>query len=225
MPGQTKAKPAKKGKTKAVLKARAKSYHHGSLRDELLAAAIAAIEERGFVEFNLRELAKTCGVSAAAVYRHFSSKNQLLVELAAQGFTKMGLEFDAIMSEAGTTAATKLDRLGVKYVQFAMENEGLFRVMFSRELCGFEEYKAIEPMAERTFRALQNALGALGLERGSRAGGGKRARAEARAGEVQVFASWALVHGLAYLWIDRNLELSEKSFRHLLTEIFGQAQE
>ena len=46
-------------------------YHHGDLRNALLAAALKLVSKHGVEGFSLREAARVVGVSAAAAYRHF----------------------------------------------------------------------------------------------------------------------------------------------------------
>ena len=61
-------------------------YRHGNLPVALLAAARQILDENGLESLGLRETARRVGVSATAAYRHFSSKNDLLASVAAEGF-------------------------------------------------------------------------------------------------------------------------------------------
>ena len=47
-----------------------RSYHHGNLREALIAAASKQIEQIGFEALSLRDLAASLDVSRAAPYRH-----------------------------------------------------------------------------------------------------------------------------------------------------------
>jgi AcrR family transcriptional regulator len=47
------------------------SYHHGDLRAALVEAGLGLIEERTVDDVSLREVARSVGVSATSVYRHF----------------------------------------------------------------------------------------------------------------------------------------------------------
>ena len=49
-----------------------RGYHHGNLRQALVEAALALIEEKGPQGFTLSEAAKAADVTPAAVYRHFA---------------------------------------------------------------------------------------------------------------------------------------------------------
>src|SRR5690606_3085584 len=61
-------------------------YHHGNLRQALVEAALALIAEKGPQGFTLSEAAKEAGVTPAAVYRHFQGREDLLAEVARQGY-------------------------------------------------------------------------------------------------------------------------------------------
>ena len=53
-------------------------YHHGELREALITAGRALLEEKGLRGFTLRECARRAGVSHAAPAHHFASLNDLL---------------------------------------------------------------------------------------------------------------------------------------------------
>jgi polyphosphate kinase len=63
-----------------------RGYHHGNLRQALVEAALALIAQRGPQGFTLSEAAKTADVTPAAVYRHFAGREDLLAEVARQGY-------------------------------------------------------------------------------------------------------------------------------------------
>ena len=63
-----------------------KGYHHGNLREALVNATLELIESRGPLGFTLSEAARLAGVSPAAPYRHFSGRDELIAEVARQGF-------------------------------------------------------------------------------------------------------------------------------------------
>lgn len=63
-----------------------KSYHHGNLKEALVAATAELIEEVGPQAFTMAEAARRAGVSPAAPYRHFKGRDDLLVEVARQGY-------------------------------------------------------------------------------------------------------------------------------------------
>jgi AcrR family transcriptional regulator len=107
-------------------------YHHGDLRRALLEAAAKAPD---IEHISLRELASGLGVSAAAVYRHFDSREALLAELAAVGIAQLQQRFaDAFDLHApaadAAEAIARLYRLAVAYLRFADEQPAMWRLIF-----------------------------------------------------------------------------------------------
>lgn len=111
------------------------AYHHGSLREDLLAAAARVVSERGPSGLSLRELARELGVTHTAPRHHFGDKRGVLTALAAQGHRLL----------AGRLMAAGDDFLesGVTYVRFALDHPGHFAVMFRPDLVdeGSEELR------------------------------------------------------------------------------------
>src|SRR5258708_24161110 len=76
-------------------------YHHGALRDALLAAAERVLERDGLPGLTLRAVAREAGVSHAAPTHHFGDLSGLVSELAAIGFR----QFHAAMAAASAPGA------------------------------------------------------------------------------------------------------------------------
>ncbi|MEX0342644.1 MAG: TetR/AcrR family transcriptional regulator, partial [Erythrobacter sp.] len=81
------------------------TYHHGNLRDALLAAGLEALEGPEGKAPSLRELARAVGVSPTAVYRHFPDKHALDQALANEGLKLLGQEQAAAARKVGGGAA------------------------------------------------------------------------------------------------------------------------
>ncbi|MBL1074803.1 TetR/AcrR family transcriptional regulator [Nocardia sp. 2] len=110
--------------------ARLRSYHHGDLRAELLRRAEAALRRVGVDGLSLRQLARDTGVSHAAPSRHFRDKQALLDALAAEGFVRLGSEFEK--AAATGTFLERLHAMARTYLRFAIDNPALLALMFAR---------------------------------------------------------------------------------------------
>jgi AcrR family transcriptional regulator len=199
-----------------------RGYHHPDLKHALLEGAVKLIEEEGLKAFSLRKLAMRVGVSHAAPYRHFESKEHILLTLMLEGHRRLRSTLLAAAERCQGTAVDKLMALSRGYLEFARENPEYLRVMFSAEAkvtainadpCKHEEAHGSDTdsfaVVEETIRQCQqegylpkNAdVGALGL------------------------LTWAEVHGLALL-SDSGLiaimsEMRGGSERKTLETIFG----
>jgi AcrR family transcriptional regulator len=76
------------------------AYHHGDLRNALVASAVRLIEASGPGAFSLREAAREVGVSANAAYRHFDDKSALITAVAADGFARLAERMRRAMASA-----------------------------------------------------------------------------------------------------------------------------
>ena len=109
------------------------TYHHGDLKRALTEAALGLVKEKGPKGFTLREVARRAGVSAAAPYRHFSDKAQLLAAAATQGFVQLHEALNAAAAENTTLTRQMLD-MGRAYVRWAVTHPDYYQVMFGAEL-------------------------------------------------------------------------------------------
>src|ERR1043165_7255882 len=81
-------------------RARRVEDQHGDIKRALTDAALQLVQEKGPRGFTLREVARRAGVSAAAPYRHFADKSQLLAAVATQGFGQLHDELTATAASA-----------------------------------------------------------------------------------------------------------------------------
>ena len=77
-------------------------YHHGDLRRALLDRAITIIADEGYAALSLRGLARDLGVSHGAPARHFSSKNNLVLEVIRSAYEELTKYIDARAARAKT---------------------------------------------------------------------------------------------------------------------------
>lgn len=170
-------------------------YHHGELREALVAAGLAILEEGGDpASLGLREAARRAGVSAMAPYRHFSDKDALLAAVATVGFERLRAALDAADRRGEGQAA--LIAQGVAYVAFAAAHPGLFRLMFKS--CSAAPPEALAQASADAFGVLAARVAAL-------------VPAEQAADEA--LRCWSLVHGMAVLGLDGLFGLALRTDR------------
>lgn len=176
-------------------------YHHGNLRQALLEAALRILEQQGEAGLGLRDLARAVGVSPAAPYRHFDSRAALLEALAVTGFQRFTVSMEAV---AAAGPIDPMAEMGKTYVLFALENPGLFRLMFSPQVSK-NGRPGLRMAADAAFATLRHVVGG-----------------DAAAGRVRALAAWAKVHGLAVLLLDGQIALRTGEEKEaLIAEILG----
>ena len=163
-------------------------YHHGNLRRALMDAALDTIATDGVAALNLRDLARRCGVSHAAPAHHFGDRTGLLTAIATEGYDGLAAATAATWAETSSFL-----EVGVAYVRFAVTHPGHFAVMFRPDL--------VDPDDPELVRASSASAAMLYGPVGSVAevGGDDVAR------RVAGTAAWALVHGIATLWLQGSL--------------------
>ncbi len=109
--------------------AQSKRYHHGDLKAALIEGAVELIAERGVRGFSLAELSRRTGVTVAAPYRHFATRDDLLAAVAIRALRSFGQALTAQASKAGTPER-RLAAMASGYVRFAAEQRPLFSVVF-----------------------------------------------------------------------------------------------
>jgi AcrR family transcriptional regulator len=159
-------------------------YHHGELGPALIAATKALLDAGGAGAVSLREAARRVGVSPTATYRHFASKESLLAATATAGFRELG----AALAAASTEESEALAAMGMAYVRFALARRGLFRLMFGPEMANRSKYPELKRAADQAFKWLST-----GIHAGS---------SMHQNPQTTAIAAWALVHGLAQLFLD-----------------------
>jgi AcrR family transcriptional regulator len=167
--------------------ARARPYHHGDLRNALLDAARAILEEESLANLSLRAVARRAGVSHAAPYRHFPNHEALLVELATEGFLELREDIVAAGRIAGPHS-DQIANIGAAYMRFVAKRPALARLMFGPQLPNRD-----------TFPRLAAAADAIGTEIGV-----------ALRDTALGLAVWAAVHGLAMLILENVIDLGQR---------------
>ena len=162
-------------------------YHHGQLGPALRANGRALLEEEGLAGLSLRSVARRAGVSHTAPYRHYSSREALLADIACEGIAELRAE----LAQAAATPADKSERIvrfATVYLRFAVRHPGLIRLIFGAEFRN-----------RSSFAALSEATDSLVADIG-------QALADPAAG----LAGLAAMHGLAMLILDNVIDLGQQ---------------
>jgi len=171
-------------------------YHHGDLRGQLISAARKLIEDHGPDGFSMSDACRLAGVSTAAPYRHFKSKEDLLTEVAMDGLARLGADMEKHAADYPRGTIASISAIGRTYVQFAIREQHTFRLMFSTKPHSgrIEELKTVG-------RASYGVL----LQEVARYLGETEITEEVTKAS---FPLWTQVHGLSFLAIDGKLEVT-----------------
>jgi AcrR family transcriptional regulator len=169
------------------------SYHHGNLREALIAAALSLIAERGPAGFAFAELARAAGVSPAAPYRHFADRNALLAEVARRGYEKFTVALERAWNGGRPDPLRALEACGRAYLAFARADPAAYAVMFESGL-SVEDDTELRLASESAFAVLRGAADAVCVTLpGNRP-----------PGLMVALHIWAMAHGIASLFVERG---------------------
>ncbi|WP_255206702.1 TetR/AcrR family transcriptional regulator [Mycolicibacterium sp. PAM1] len=116
-------------------------------RDQLVAAAERLFAEHGYLAVRLEDIGSAAGISGPAVYRHFPSKEALLVELLVGISTRLLAGATDVVG-ADDDAASTLENLIDFHLDFALDESDLIRIQ-DRDLGN------LPPAAKRQVRRKQ----------------------------------------------------------------------
>lgn len=167
-----------------------RNYHHGNLREALIAAALDLISSKGPAGFTFAEAARHAGVSPAAPYRHFRDRDSLMADVAARGFDVFATALATAWGEGRPTPLPALLRLGEAYLAFARGEPAYYAAMFEAGV-PVNEHPDCRTAADQAFGVLRNACEIVG------ASAAPERRPPAMMMALHI---WALSHGIAGLF-------------------------
>jgi AcrR family transcriptional regulator len=181
---------------RSTIKRKKSSYHHGDLRQALITAGLALLEREGLAGLTLRRTAAAAGVSHTAPAHHFPTLKDLLTALASIGFERFGAAMRSEREKACSDPASQMRAAGQGYVNFALANPGLFRLMFSSTTLDWDT-PALTEAARASFGQLEDIAQPI---------------AENVSGMEQkdlIKLLWCSVHGYAHLHLEGQMQWLE----------------
>ncbi len=133
-----------------------KGYHHGNLKQALVDATLALVVEKGPQGFTLAEAARQAGVSAAAPYRHFKGREDLIEEAARQGFEIFADLMEHAYETGQPSALAAFEATGRAYLAFSRRFPGHYITMFESGV-SFASSPELKTLSDRAFGVLSNA--------------------------------------------------------------------
>ncbi|MBF9030096.1 TetR family transcriptional regulator [Rhodobacterales bacterium HKCCE3408] len=166
-------------------------YHHGDLRTQLVEATRALVEEKGPDHFSVSEACRKAGVSTAAPYRHFKDRDEMLDAVCFGGMERHYTAMVSALEGIPKGDIRRIEALGRVYVGFALDEPGVFRLVFGSKHRDGTSIEEAEMNGVRPYELVKEEVAAvLG-----------RSEVDADA-ERRSFLLWTFVHGLSFLLID-----------------------
>jgi AcrR family transcriptional regulator len=185
------------------------------LRDALIEAGLALLEEGGMSALTLRRAAARAGVSHAAPAHHFDGLPGLMTAMAARAFALFVQALEQGATAAGPDPFQRLLGTTQGYLAFSRAHQGLFHLMFVSPQVNRGD-PALMPHSTRSYMLLRAACQPF-----SRNGPAPDVALET--------AVWSMVHGYAVLGfaLDHAHDtgfLAPPPFATLLTDLLNSRQ-
>lgn len=168
-----------------------RGYHHGNLRQALIDAALILIADQGPTGFTLSEAAKAADVTPAAVYRHFAGRDDLLAEIARQGYDIFAALMEFAFNNGQPTALAAFEATGRAYLAFARKYPGHYMAMFESGL-NLNAHPELAQVAQKARGVLERAAENLSQHMPA----AKRPPATMFSAHI-----WAMSHGVVELFM------------------------
>lgn len=169
-----------------------------TLRNDILAAALRLIEEQGVVVVTLRDVASAVNYSVTAIYRHFASKEDLLLALKLQAGDRLAEELQKARCQGAPLE--QLHTMGHAYVRFGLENPASYRLIFQDTETGATPSKEQMRRLRRGWVIMRDTLKAW-LEESQLQGVDV---------DQEAHVLWAMVHGVTSLALAGRFPFTER---------------
>ena len=186
-----------------------KAYHHGDLKNALIKAGVEILSKDGVSGLSLRKVAMKAGVSHAAPYSHFVDKQALIAAISTEGFRQLYERVSSVVEKYHAKPEKQLVETAWEYVQFAMDDPGRFKVMFSGVLEKEKEYPEFVTESQRNFQLVKRIVEANQAEGILRSG----------PSDLVALSAWGIIHGFIMLLLEDQIShsvLEQASLRELV---------
>ena len=134
-------------------------------REQIAEAALAIISSQGMKALTVARVAKMLGLATSALYRHFSSKDEILEAVLALLGQRMAANIDAACAET-ENGLGRLHALLTRHVRLVLEVRVIPRILFSDEIYGTMSGKSRFSLFAQDLRGRIQSIVELGQARG-----------------------------------------------------------
>ena len=106
------------------------NYHHSDLKSDLIKKGLKILVAEGYEGFSLRKVARDCGVSQTAPYRHFKNKDELVLAIAQEAISKFNQVLQCAVDKYPDDSQSQLKEMGYAYIEFFVKNPEYLHLIF-----------------------------------------------------------------------------------------------
>ena len=179
-------------------------------RQQILAAARVIGVQDSWKAVTIRALADHLGYAAPVLYQHFRNKEDVLTQLAAEGLEELHRD---LLREVDTGPETAILVLADRYWNYMVEQSQMYRLMNGMDgvpVDGTVLGAAARGICEITGRAIELWLAAQTV---------RPEIVHAPALDELTDAVWALLHGMASLYLGRAAQFNSRQARQAVLQL------
>jgi len=171
-------------------------------REEVLKTAFQLVREQGIEELNARGIAKMLRSSTQPVFSYYDNMNDLKSDLFIMVSEYHSRYFDKVETDESLFL-----NVGLAYVDFAIEEPNLFRMLFMSNGFagkGLQEFVADNDCNEHITNAIPKIFGQNKEE------------------SNRIFTDmWLYAHGIASMLVTNQLSVDRSDVEHMIKNMFG----
>lgn len=171
------------------------NYHHGDLKNALIAAGIDILSKEGVHGLSLRKVAQRAGVSHAAPYAHYADKQALIAAISTEGYRRLYETLRAIGERYAGDPLRQLIEGAWAYTQFALQDPDHFKITFSGVIEKEQAYPAFVEMSQKSFGLVVQIVAACQADGILKSG----------PPDLLAVSVWGLVHGVVSLLLEGQI--------------------
>lgn len=191
------------------------SYHHGDLKKALIDAGIDILKQEGLHGLSLRSAALKAGVSHSAPYAHFEDKQALIAAISTKGLTQLFDKLSRIAHQYEEHPLAQLYEVAWAYAEFALQQTGLFKVIFSSAIEREHDYPDFVEISHRNFNLIVEVV----------KNNQKSGILHQRDPHLLAVSIWSMVHGFISLFLEKQIPshiLTKYEIEGLIKEVLDQ---
>lgn len=115
-----------------------------STREQLILAGLDELNEYGVQHFSTRRVAKACGISCAAPYKHFKDTHEFIAEIFGYVNRLYDSEQEEVLEQCkDMSSREQLVEVSLRYIHFLTEHPAFRRIVMQNFQDCDEEYRVL----------------------------------------------------------------------------------
>lgn len=122
------------------------AFHHGNLREALIAASLKILDDEGADAVTIREVARRVGVSHAAPINHFKTRKILLTAVSSRLFANLRSELTLAANGDGLSHTEKVNTFAKALIRFGLAQPNRYQLLWRWDIVEQQDAALLERM-------------------------------------------------------------------------------